>query len=939
MHLVRLHLRNFKRYRDQEILFRDGITGILGNNGAGKSTIVDAVLFALYGVENTGLDKKHIVRASAGMRDRAEVRLEFSVRGEEYTVVRTLGPKTQHTAQLNHGQKLLAKGVTDVDEKIRGILQMGPQDFMHTIFSAQKDLAALLDATPGSRKAWFRKVLGVDALKEEGGETLRREMAEAERQATLLEGRLQRVDPEVLLRQRGEIDEAIAALEDRIRARENERSTLDARRSVLVEDLQVRQNRKEQDLISRSRIAAVEEEGERIRRELGRLQEELSAIESHHPEFQALSAREAEFPVIRERYDVSTRKAQRFQELSLKEKLEGGQLEKIGRDMARLRKEQECIQEDEVLLRNLAPAVARRTEVQAQLAALSGKEELFHALKSQITRKEGELSGEGKRGADLRGRIERMKAARERFAVLTGEWTAAVGETAHPDTVIASLEKRRQDLRDTAADLRADREQAIRLMAGREEQLGGITARGPEGPCPTCRQSLGEQFGELVRDLKDEIRKCSETMTSMAAAQEIAERELTRLDEVMGESRGLRDTCAPLGEAMEEWEAIQERSLRLLSEKESLEQQINALGYIPSVKQSLEQELTALEDAWNQHLTAAERVKALPRIRQGLSDQGREQDKIQEHLAGISAELTQLAFDPGEHLRLEEDIREAERGRQRYLALAAEMDRIPKLQERAAALRADGGAVQENLNALRAELAALAFSPQELERVGADLQMNQAELVRVAGEVQAARSQREHRTGERERIVAELARMETERADLDRLREAAALLDLTRDHLNGFSDHLLGVVRDQVQGEAGRILSEITDGRYDTVLIDDGFDLLVHDLGGDYPVSRFSGGEQDDVAIALRIALSRYIAGMHELHDSTFLIFDEIFGSQDEERRGNIFRALRTLEPHFPQIFLISHVAEVQGEFGNTLLVEAVSGTESTIRDLEAMEE
>ncbi|MDD1656088.1 MAG: SMC family ATPase, partial [Methanomicrobiales archaeon] len=211
----------------------------------------------------------------------------------------------------------------------------------------------------------------------------------------------------------------------------------------------------------------------------------------------------------------------------------------------------------------------------------------------------------------------------------------------------------------------------------------------------------------------------------------------------------------------------------------------------------------------------------------------------------------------------------------------------------------------------------------------------QGEQVRIARDLQAAQSEREHRKEERLRIAADLARLEKDRADLDRLREEVMLLEMTREHLNGFSDHLLGVVRDQVQAETGRILSEITDGRYDTVLIDDGFDLLVHDLGGDYPVARFSGGEQDDVAIALRIALSRYIAGMHELHDSTFLIFDEIFGSQDEERRGNIFRALRTLEPHFPQIFLISHVAEVQGEFGNTLMVEAVSASESTIRDLE----
>jgi exonuclease SbcC len=938
MHLVRLHLRNFKRYRDQEVLFRDGITGILGNNGAGKTTIVDAVLFALYGVEHTGLEKKHIVRASAGPRERAEVRLEFSVRGEDYTIVRTLGPKIQHTAQLNHGQKLLAKGVTESDEKIRGILQMGPQDFMHTIFSAQKDLAALLDATPGSRKAWFRKVLGIDALKDTGGETLRREIVDADRQATLLEGRLQGADPEALLRQRGETDQAIVTLEDRVRARKEEQSALDARRTTLEVDLQTQQNSKEQALLTHKGIQAAEADAERVRRELGRLQEETAAIESCSPEFQTLSVREAEFPAIRERYDASTRKAQLFQELSLKEKMEVAQQEKNQRDLVRLRKEQELLEQDEALLKNLAPAVARRREVQSQLAVLSEKEEQYHTLKAEITRKEGELAGEGKRGADLRGRIERMKAARERLASLASQWPAAAGETADPDIVLASLEARRKDIRDTVADLRADHEQAASRKAEAREQLAGITARGPEGPCPTCRQSLGERFGDLVQDLQEEIRKCSDTMASTAAAQETAERELTTLDAVMGEARGLRDSCAPLGEALAEWEAIRERSLRLLGEKESLEQQTAVLGYTPSMKQSLEQEKAALESGWKEHLTAAERVKALPAVRQGLLDQGREREKIQKELEGITLTRDQLAFDPVEHQRLEVDLRRRERERPRFQTLKAEMERIPKLEEKAAALRAEGGTVQENLKALQAKLADLVFSPQELDRVRAALQENQGELVRVARELQAARSELTHRKEERARIAEERARLEKDRADLDRLHEEVALLDLTRDHLNGFSDHLLGVVRDQVQGETGRILSEITDGRYDTVLIDDGFDLLVHDLGGDYPVARFSGGEQDDVAIALRIALSRYIAGMHELHDSTFLIFDEIFGSQDEERRGNIFRALRTLEPHFPQIFLISHVAEVQGEFGNTLMVEAVSATESKIRDLEAAE-
>jgi exonuclease SbcC len=938
MHLVRLHLRNFKRYRDQEVLFRDGITGILGNNGAGKTTIVDAVLFALYGVEHTGLDKKHIVRASAGPRERAEVRLEFSVRGEDYTIVRTLGPKTQHTAQLNHGQKLLAKGVTGIDEKIRGILQMGPQDFMHTIFSAQKDLAALLDATPGSRKAWFRKVLGIDALKDQGGETLRQEIVDAERRATLIEGRMQEADPEALLRRQGEVDQVIAALENRARALEEEQAALKARRTTLEADLRAQQARKEQDLVTRNGILAAEAEVVRIGQDLTRLQEEIATTESQMPEFQELTARERNLPLLENRFDAISEKFRRFQDLTKSEEKETILDERIGLDLARLKDDIEQLEKDEIVVRTLAPAVERRGELLTLRSVLMQKEEQYHTLRTRITKIEGELETTATRGADLRGRIERMKAARERLAVLAGQLTAAAGEVADPDAVIASLEGRRKDIRDTVADLRADNEQAASRKAEVEEQLTWITSRGPEGPCPTCRQSLGERFGDLVRDLQAEIRRNTDTVVSTAAARETAERELTKLDAVLGEARGLRDTCAPLGDALAEWEAIQERSLRLLGEKEVLEQQVAGLDYTPQMKQSLEQEIITLEDTWKQYLATTERIKRLPALLRSQAEQGEERKGIRERMDNLRKEREQLAFDPAEYQRLEKEFQSAEEAHKRFLAMKSDMVRIPQLRKQEADLKVRANEAEAKLRGHRVDLEALAFRQEELDRVDGEQKQVQGERERIAREIQAAWSDLEHRKDERERIAAELARLETDRADLHRLREEVALLDLTRDHLNGFSDHLLGVVRDQVQGETGRILSEITDGRYDTVLIDDGFDLLVHDMGGDYPVSRFSGGEQDDVAIALRIALSRYIAGMHELHDSTFLIFDEIFGSQDEERRGNIFRALRTLEPHFPQIFLISHVAEVQGEFGNTLLVEAVSASESTIRDLEAAE-
>ena len=50
MRLNSLSMKNFKKYRGAvKVEFQDGLTGILGGNGSGKSTIVEAIAWALYG--------------------------------------------------------------------------------------------------------------------------------------------------------------------------------------------------------------------------------------------------------------------------------------------------------------------------------------------------------------------------------------------------------------------------------------------------------------------------------------------------------------------------------------------------------------------------------------------------------------------------------------------------------------------------------------------------------------------------------------------------------------------------------------------------------------------------------------------------------------------------------------------------------------------------
>ncbi len=465
-----------------------------------------------------------------------------------------------------------------------------------------------------------------------------------------------------------------------------------------------------------------------------------------------------------------------------------------------------------------------------------------------------------------------------------------------------------------------------------------LEASGPGGECPTCRQPLGLHYQDLLADIRRGIERERETLLSLDDKVRKTEGEISSLDGIIGEARDLLDETRPLADLSARWEEVQERSLCDISEKEELEKERSALGYDAACRKDLERELASLEHRWREDLAATERLKSRPDLARTTQDLGIRREKLKDEIAAIAQKKDKLGFDPATHEHLNQEFQAAERSHARYLELKSIMDQVPLLEKQGAALKAQVATVMQILEDLNADLRKIAFSADDLGKVDRELRAGRQDLLRLGQDRERVRSGVAHREEERDRLTSMLEKIEKDREEHDRLTEEIRMLELTRDQLNGFTDHLLGVVRDQIQDETGRILSEITDGRYDTVILDDNFELLVHDLGGDFPVSRFSGGEQDDVAIALRIALSRYIAETHELHDSTFLIFDEIFGSQDEERRGNIFRALRTLEPYFPQIFLISHVTEVQGEFGNTLAVEAVSGNESCIRDLEASE-
>jgi len=94
--------------------------------------------------------------------------------------------------------------------------------------------------------------------------------------------------------------------------------------------------------------------------------------------------------------------------------------------------------------------------------------------------------------------------------------------------------------------------------------------------------------------------------------------------------------------------------------------------------------------------------------------------------------------------------------------------------------------------------------------------------------------------------------------------------------------------------------------------------------------------EQDDIAVAVRIALSRYHAGLHNVHESTVLIFFRDLrqpgrGAEGEPPHGAPHAGITVPG----RILLISRIGEIRGGFANTLVVETGAGEGSRVRPVE----
>lgn len=390
------------------------------------------------------------------------------------------------------------------------------------------------------------------------------------------------------------------------------------------------------------------------------------------------------------------------------------------------------------------------------------------------------------------------------------------------------------------------------------KQVETITDLGRESSCPTCTRPLMEQYDTVLASLHTEI---SEVYQKQIDALQLR---LNTLTEQKTASQKITD------EAQQKFNLLQTQIALLQSKSKDL--------------------LKAREQFCE--------VEA-----RGLGNKA------------ALALLGSITYDENAHNALKEQHTNLKPQVEALIKLEALIATIPTKTEALQALQTQIKTDEASISSTQALITADTYRAERHNEAITHAKLSETAKDTKAVEYNAAILEQTNIRRDIEAIDKEIKRDETNRASLKTRENDQADYEKLKAVMSEFKTHINARVAPRIGEVASEMYSRITRGRYQHIEVSPEFDFYIYDNGERYPIERFSGGEIDLANLVLRIAISKTLGELSGGGNIGFLAFDEVFGSQDEERRIQIMEAFHTISESYRQIFLISHETEIKEMF------------------------
>jgi exonuclease SbcC len=664
---AKLSMRNFLCYRDNvPPLDFSGIhvACLSGDNGHGKSAILDAITWALWGRARARTEDELVHLG----RTEAEVDFEFLVDSAHYRVIR----KRKRASARSRGESMLdffvespdgwrvisGNTLRETERRIQETLHMDYETFINSAFLMQGRADEFVRKTAAQRKEVLASILGLEQY-DRLAERCKELAKEAELRRRQLELAIQSIDEQLARRseyeqQLEEVQAELAQTEEEAASQERVVDTL--RRAAEALEYQ------------RQQLGRAEEQWQRAEDELERHRRQVAQHQERIAQYQATVSQAEEI----------RRGHQRLQEARARER----ELTRLHSALMELRVEEQGLQKQiELAQQQLANEARNKAgqveDLAAWAAALPGWREERRAAATELTglaSREDELAAMGQEERQALAEAQTLRAANEQLQSDIQEVQRRVEELASAGArcPLCGTDLGEEQVQHICHHYRLEEEDKEHKLRENEERAGDLSRQGEE-----LRRRIAALEGEL-RQRRSELDQRLALLDQQIEQGEAAERELPRV----------RHELAILEERIANEDYAQQERRQL----QDVRRQMAALAYDPRVHAEARRQAEELAEFEERFRQLGQAEKLLEREQQALAtaedNRGRWQQRAEEADQEVERLKAEVAGQPdvGPQLvevrqRLE-GLRDVERRQRQALgALQQELDRCRALEE------------------------------------------------------------------------------------------------------------------------------------------------------------------------------------------------------------------------------------------------------------------
>jgi len=636
--LKKVILKGFMRFKDRvEINFPENqVTLIAGENGSGKTAILDAICCALYG--KTFRTSGTSVSGFMNLPDltnhessKAEIGVEFESHGHNYVVTREILRTGSRGELLEDGEtKAIGHAVYNYVKDLA--IGLDWEGFRKSTVILQGEMSALTNIQPAERKESFKKLFGLD--KYDLYEDFSKEKVTAKEQSI---EKIKEVNKLLL----AEI-EKIPQLEKKIQELKNEIEKLEGEKKTLEEQVTKDRENKESLEKSYNEYIKLKERLSSTKKELERLNDQ---VEKQRQQIRQLKILQRKFPKLEKAY-------KEFQELESNEKdLEPTKREheRLQGQLSRLNTRKETLQKNlsktsskitktKKEIDQLRKVIPSRTEIERIKQNLRKKETDLRRTQDRKVRLESDLKNLTKAVNDLEYRLASVKG-QERCPVCFQKIKDPNDIKRHYDIEIGKLRSQADNKRKLQprllSELESLSEEVRRLRSAREDLQRKVSKKEALREKEARLQSL-----EKERDtLASQISGLSEKVNGLSKAQlELGfdEKDYQKLSRALSKLREDRiaekyaDSKGKMAELPRLEEELAENVKKRIEEsgnKRNLQRDMTALGEIEANYKRAKEQLEKSQEALNTNRTLLAEKTAERKGKEGQLNDLRDKEK------------------------------------------------------------------------------------------------------------------------------------------------------------------------------------------------------------------------------------------------------------------------------------------------------------------------